>query len=276
VNLAALLLLAWSAVLTPTTAAIATVLSGAPLLLWSAVWVWKRYRPVFTQLAGAQRRLLSFGVRAHGAEVFGSVASQLDRIVLVAVFSPSLLGIYVVAMNLSRIVVIFSTAVVSVLLPKAAGRAPDDVITMVERAVSLCNMVMTLVVGCLILLGPYLLTFLYGEEFNSAATAFALLVVEAAITSSASILGQAFMALGRPGVVALLQGVAAGVSIVLLLLLAPTYGLVGACMALLLAALVRFALLYRFIGTRLGARAPRLWLPWREARGLIRAGLGRG
>ena len=73
---------------------------------------------------------------------------------------------------------------------------------------------------------------LYGREFVGAALPFQLLVVEGAITAVTSTLAQAFMTVGPPGVVTLLQ-LTSFAGAVLLVLLTPLYGIVGAASALL-------------------------------------------
>jgi len=58
------------------------------------------------------------------------------------------------------------------------------------------------------------------------------------------VLAQAFMALGRPGTVTLLQAVGLGLSVPLMLLLIPRFGIAGAAVSLLISTCARFAFLY--------------------------------
>ena len=60
------------------------------------------------------------------------------------------------------------------------------------------------------------------------------------IGSTTWVLGQAFMALGQPGRVSMLQGVGLLISFPLMLVLIPRYGLLGAGLALLGSTTVRF------------------------------------
>jgi enterobacterial common antigen flippase len=58
-------------------------------------------------------------------------------------------------------------------------------------------------------------------------------VVEVVLGCTVSVLAQAFMALGHLSIVTLLQGVGLGLSVPLMLVLIPLYGLTGAGLALL-------------------------------------------
>jgi O-antigen/teichoic acid export membrane protein len=69
-----------------------------------------------------------------------------------------------------------------------------------------------------------------------------VLAVEAIFTGVTWILSQAFLALGKPGTVTMLQGIGLALSFPLMIVLIPRLGLVGAGLALLVSTLVRFVL----------------------------------
>lgn len=89
--------------------------------------------------------------------------------------------------------------------------------------------------------GPVLPSLLYGREYRNATAILNILVLEMIVTGSTLVLTRAFMPLGRPGYVTFLQSSGLLLSIPLLVVLVPRWGVLGASYALLTAALIRFA-----------------------------------
>ena len=118
---------------------------------------------------------------------------------------------------------------------------------------------------CLVvaIFGSLVLHLLYGQAYATNTAALRLLLLEVTISGAVFILAQAFMALGHPGVVTILQGLGLATSIPLMLWLIPKIGVEGAALSLLLSTIARFA--FVFLGFRLilKTRLPRLF-PTRE------------
>jgi O-antigen/teichoic acid export membrane protein len=89
------------------------------------------------------------------------------------------------------------------------------------------------------LAGPFLLRLLYGAEYVSAVGALRILVAECVLSGAVFVLAQAFMALNRPGVVTVLQAFGLSLSIPMMLLLIPRYGIYGAAVSLLTSTVAR-------------------------------------
>ncbi len=240
ITLFALVVLAGFYKLTPFNAAMAYVLAIVPIFLWMLVRLWRIYRPSLRNLRSVLGNLTSYGLRSYGVNLFGPiVAGQLDRVLVVGLLQPSLMGLYVVALSLSRILNALQNAVASVFFSKASGRGVDEVISLVGRAVRVSTTGTLLVALGLGLLGPYVLGLVYGPDFLGAVAVFRILLLEAVLGGAAWVLAHAFMSLDRPGIVSVMQGVGVGLSVPLLLVLVPRYGLTGAGTALLVATSVR-------------------------------------
>jgi O-antigen/teichoic acid export membrane protein len=95
----------------------------------------------------------------------------------------------------------------------------------------------------MMVLGQTALRLLYGGEYANAASQLRILIIEAVLSGSLSIMSQPFMALGKPGVVTTLQITGLLTSIPFIIVLAPRFGTEGACVALVLSACVRVVLL---------------------------------
>jgi O-antigen/teichoic acid export membrane protein len=113
------------------------------------------------------------------------------------------------------------------------------------------------------LVGPLLLRILYGAEYTSSIVSLRLLLVEVTLSGCVFVLAQAFMALGRPGTVTLLQAVGLSISIPIMLLLVPRWGISGAALALLVSTCARFILVMLSFRLILKVPAPSL-IPQKE------------
>ncbi|MBL8208032.1 MAG: oligosaccharide flippase family protein [Blastocatellia bacterium] len=250
--------LLWLGAMTPLNAAIATLtacsLVGASFTLHHV----RACRPVFAGLASSARRLFSYGWRASGNDLLVNLSLQADALLVVALLSPEAMGFYTVALSLSRSLNVFSTAVVNVLFPRTAGRSVAEVIATTGRALRVTLIAVIAIAMALMLTAESLLRFVYGAEFVHALPVFRLLLIEAILTCAFTILLQPFLALERPGVVSLLQGIGLALSLVLLLLLIPLFGLLGAGLALLLAGACRLILVWWSYSFFLQTKPPRL------------------
>lgn len=243
-QVAGMVVLAACGWMTPLTAALVVLLAGLPGLLWTIKSIVVAHRPNWARWLISAKTMSSYSMRAFGGELLSGMAGQLDKVIVVGIFSPAMMGMYVVALSLSRILAMFPGAVVSVLFPKASGLSDIDVIRITSKAAGGTALLVGLSMIGLIVFGPILLRFVYGAEFEAAAFAFRLLVVEAAIASIVQVLSQALLALNRPGLVTLQYGSGLIVAVPMLLLLAPTWGVEGAAAALLAASVVRLVCTY--------------------------------
>lgn len=234
-----LALLAIGGHLTVTTAAWTYMLAGLPALAWGLWWIRKYLRPSLRGARAVLAPLLHYGLRAWGTDLLGTVGSQLDSALVVGLLGPAEMGLYVVAQSLARLVSFVPNAVIPVLLPRAMDSSGRNALATVGKAASLTLAGTAVFAVPLFVAGGLLLRLIYGTEFASAEAVLRLLLIEAVLSGLAGVLSQAFLALGRPGTVSLLQGLAVATVAPLLLLLVPLLGLVGAGAALLAATGIR-------------------------------------
>ena len=250
--------------LNPYTAAIAYIAAALPSFWLMIV----RIRRAGMKLGGVQlaviKQLLDYGIRSYGIDLLGTLALQVDQVLVVSLLSPSAMGSYVVVLSLSRMLNLFQTSVVMVLFPKAAGQSKEEVLAMTGRAVRVSGFA-TAVCGLLVCIaGPTLLRLLYGAEYVGASGALRILVIEATLSGVVFVLAQAFMALNHPGVVTVLQALGLSLSIPMMLWLIPHYGIYGAAISLLTSTIAR--LIFVCVGFRvfLKAAAPSLLPDWQD------------
>lgn len=266
-TLLTLLGLAFTETMTPVRAALAYVAAGV-VIFWPLTHLWRRLQPNLDDLRTSVALLLRYGVRSWGINVLGTLSAHLDRALVVGILAPGAMGVYVVALSAAGALSVVRNAIQAVLFPKAASRPLREVISMTGRAVRF-NVVLTAMgAGALFLTGPFLLRVVYGPDFVEGAVVLRILAAEVFFSSTTMVLAQAFMAIDRPGVVTTTQGIGVLLSIPLLAILVPKYGLTGAGIALLISAVIRFAAVLACFPLLLNEKPPSLLLTADDVRSL--------
>jgi antigen flippase len=255
--------------LTYSTAAFAYLLGGVPAMLWIAHWAWRYFRPAFHSTIATSRLLLGYGVRAWGADLLGTVATQVDRILVVALLAPEFMGLYVIAQSAAGALAFIPSAVAPITMPRSTNLDTDDILTLTGRAARATLCLMLFASLPLFFFGDFLLSLVYGSRFTGAAAVLPFLVVEAIAGGLTSVLAQAFLATGFPGTVSLLQGCGLFTSIPLLYWMIPRFGLRGAGCALMLSTLCRLMLVLLNFPYKLKSRPPGLIMRRTEFMGLF-------
>jgi len=265
-TLIVLIVFALVGMLNPFTSSLAYVFSYLPVFFWMLTRLWRLFRPRWYRMISSCQKLISYGLRSYGIDLLGTLALQVDQVLVVGLLSPASMGMYVVALSLSRMLNLFQTSIVTVLFPKVAARPTAEVVALTGQAMRVST-TLTMLAGLVVMvLGPVLLRLLYGSEYIGAVAVFRILVMEVVLAGAAMVLAQAFMALGRPGTVTILQGLGLGLSIPLMLLLIPVYGLVGAGIALLGSTTIRLAFILLCYPLLLKVHPPNLLMTWKDLR----------
>lgn len=271
VTLLALLFFFGAHRLNPYTAAISYIAAALPsfgLMLYRIVRA--GFRVVRPQVA-VVKQILQYGLRSYGIDILGTLALQVDQVLVVSLLSAGAMGYYVVMLSLSRMLNVFQNSVVMVLFPKAAGHNAETVLSMTGNCVRISGLV-TVICGALICMtGRVLLRTVYGPEYVAAAGVLRILVLEAVLSGITFVLAQAFMALNRPGVVTVLQGLGLSLSVPMMLCLIPRYGIYGAAISLLVSTSARLIFVCAGFRIFLKVSPPRLLPDWSDIQMLLSA-----
>jgi O-antigen/teichoic acid export membrane protein len=260
-TLAGLLVLLGTHMLSPVTASLAYAFNAFPSFILMVYRIVPLVEGRWKVEVKACRRMLHYGVRSYGVDLLGTLALQVDQVIVVSLLSAPQMGIYGVLLSLSRMFNVFQTSIVTILFPKASGHPPEVVLALVERSAR----VGTVLTGtcCLVIsvVGSRVLSVLYGREYAHNDRCLQVLLLEMTLSGCVFILAQAFMALGRPGVVSILQAIGLFLSVPLMLLLVPRYGILGAAESLLISTVARLIFVFFgfriFLKMRLPAMTPR-------------------
>jgi O-antigen/teichoic acid export membrane protein len=223
------------------TSALAYLLPSIPFITGTTVRLLRAYKPVQkTEGWQSYRKLISYGMGSYGNDLMGNVSYYVDQIIIAGMLNAKHLGLYAVAVSLSRMVNIFSTSIIAVLFPKASGLEKEQAVALTFRVFRISTFVALLASICLMIVAPFVFQVLYGAEFKEALGVFRLLLLEVSIGGGTMVLAQVFMAMGKPKIVTLLQAIGLLLVIPLLMLLVPRFGLIGAGAAMLSSVLLRF------------------------------------
>ncbi len=242
ITLAMLIGLRTANLLTPGTAALGYVAGGIPTLFYLGRRTWKDFHGALYELKTSASLLLSYGIRSYGVDFCGTLSLYADQALVVRLLTPSAMGIYVVALSLSRMLNIIQASVASILFPRAVKLDVEDLVALTARAARVSTLLSVLAGIAVALASPVVLPLLYGSDYRSASVILDVLIAEAILTGLTLVLTQAYMAVGRPGLVTVLQSVGVVLSIPLLIVLIPKFGLMGASAALLIASAIRLLL----------------------------------
>ena len=202
------------------------------------------------------RRLLSYGLRSYGGDLCGVLTGYIDQALVVTLLSPPEMGVYVVALNLSRTVNIAQQSICAIIFPQSVGLSAEAAILLNRRALQ-ASIALSLTAGGLVsLFGSILLKLLYGKAYMASAGVLRILLLEVLLNGVAAVCAQVFMALNRPGIVTLQQICGLVLAVPMLAWLIPRYGLIGAGFGILGATTFRLILLLASFPLFLGTPAP--------------------
>ncbi|KGE19212.1 oligosaccharide flippase family protein [Paenibacillus wynnii] len=242
----------------PFTTAFAYLFPSVPLFIWMTFNLLRTYRVKMRDSYQQFKKLFTYGLGSYGNDLLGQFSFYIDQIIIAGLLRPADLGLYAVAVSLSRMVNFFSNSITVVLFPKASELSKEEAISLTFKAFRISTTFTMIGSLILMLVAPLVIPLLYGKDFNTALTVFRLLLLEVTISGGTLILAQAFMALGKPKFVSILQGVGLILVIPLLFFLVPKFGLFGAGVAMLSSAILRFGFIILNIRFNLKVKIPRL------------------
>jgi O-antigen/teichoic acid export membrane protein len=199
-----------------------------------------------------------FGVKGHVGRIASLLTWRLDLMILSMLASVEVVGYYAVATKLAEAFRPLSNAFTFVLrpviasLPVAEARAQG---VLLYRRVFALNLVLVLVMA---VAGGPLIVHLFGQEFAAAVPAFHILLIGLAALGGAGVLNGYYVGIGRPELNSYTALVALAVTVVLDLLLIPSYGLLGAAVASTAAYTIKAAALSAVFLVTAGVSFPQL------------------
>jgi O-antigen/teichoic acid export membrane protein len=251
---------------TPVNAAWAYVLGGVPSCLLILKRLFERFHPSLRLFPQSTSLLMLYGIRSYGIDLCGTMSFYVDQVLVVHLLQSGTMGAYVVALSLSRMLNAFHASVIMILFPKMVSKSRETIHSLTGRAVRITTF-MTGAAGLVVaLFGPQVVTLLYGSAYRGATGIVRILILEVILSGVVQVLSQAFMALGRPGTVTLFQVSGLLLTVPILIVLVPRYGIHGAALAILISTTIRLIAVMASFRPLLHMPCPRILLTREDAR----------
>lgn len=210
------------------------------------------------------RALISFGLRSFASTAAWRTNERIDQPMIAALLAPAQLGLYVTAVAISSVAGIIGSSVIFVGLPAMAALTDaDDRRRLASGLIGLTLLASAALTLPLLVGARFLLDLLFGPEFAVVAPVARILLVAAVVLSVNRAIESMLVGIGRPGQAARAELLSIPVTLVGLVVLLPTIGLVGAGWASLVAYLTAFALMSRSASAALELPLRRLLVPAR-------------
>lgn len=194
----------------------------------------------------------TFGVRSFIGYVLQSLNQRLDVVLVAAFVSTTALGYYAVAFGTAELLWQIPFALGPMLFPKMSALSLEENAKVAAATCRRALFVTLFPTIGLIIVGKFLIEFVYGSEFGEGVTAFYILAPSAMIYTIQKVLGSALSARGMPEIGIYTGLVSVPATIIFGLLLIPSMGIEGAALASIIAyslhALTTIAIFVRVTG----------------------------
>lgn len=190
------------------------------------------------------RKMLNYGSRVFIGTLFSAANLRLDQVMIAAWLPPEQLGLYVAAVSASNITGILSQSIATVTTPTIAKQ--ETTTARVERLYEAfqkywtLNLAGTAVLGLLL---PWLIPLIYGRDFAPAVIVAEVLLLAAVFYNTKAVLTGATQAFGVPQFASIAEGLGSVLTVIILILLIPTIGILGAAIASAIAYFIAFIFL---------------------------------
>ena len=259
-RLSMLALFAWLGVLSVGVAAtvmVVTPIIGGLMYLRAVNTV----RSATEVMSEAPRDILSFSSRVWAGSLSGIVLGRLDQILMIPLAGAFQLGLYAAAVSVSEAVLVINSAVRDVLFSAESSSVSRARLFRWSRV----SFIMSLLLSVpLVLSMPTWFPFLFGTEFGEATGVAILLTIAVVGGVPGSIAGAGLGAWGSPGLRSWGMVAAAAINVVLVVVLAPPFGAMGAAVATLIGNFVAANMNIYFLRSRFSCKFSDFYLPRRS------------
>jgi O-antigen/teichoic acid export membrane protein len=200
------------------------------------------------------KKLIKHALPFFGVSVFTAIAVNMDTVLLHSMQGAAAVGLYAAAAKLVKVSSYFSRAFSDALYPVLSRQAVSQDRSLLGKTYTQSVRWITITVVPFVAFAAVqstdIMQSLYGNDFVGASVVLHIFAWRAAIGFFTQFCGTSLYALGRQRIVFIATGAGVIVSLVLYLILIPSYSYTGAAFATLTALLVEFALQFPFVHQR--------------------------
>ena len=181
------------------------------------------------------RRLVHFGARSQLGAVAGLLGERLDQLVISVFLLPAQFGLYLAAVTLCAGAGLIASTMTTVMLPTIAAIEPGRRLTAARRYLRITALLVSGYALIIVLVAPVILSVFFGPEFEAANEAARVLLLGAIPVTLSRALAAASRASGRPGSASRAEWLGLTCAAPAYALLIPSFGVVGAAWAFVIA-----------------------------------------
>jgi len=178
------------------------------------------------------KQMIQYGAKVHVGSVSGLANSSLDQVLIAAVLPSRSLGLYVGAVGAAGLAQVFSIAVQMVSTPSIAQRTLESeraaLLRSVFRRYWILSVPMSVAIAAILPIG---IPLVFGTEFREAIWTAEILLIGSLLIGARDVLSGGANALGDPWLTSKAQLWAMVATVVLLSVLLPVLGIIGAATA---------------------------------------------
>lgn len=181
------------------------------------------------------RTEISYGFRSYFGIVTEFAVWRLDQVMLTAMASSAVIGLYVVAVAVAEITATLASSISDALMPEVAASTDAEFASLLmAKSLRLTMYAQILALIPLWLAAPYILGWVFGAGFVEATGVLRILLVASIVWSAALIVISGLNGFGNPGLSTVARVASAVTTVVLLLILLPRWGMLGAAVSSLI------------------------------------------
>lgn len=179
----------------------------------------------------AIKKILSYGIQIYPTLILTWIGYRIDIYIMNAFLDKQSIGAYSIAVSIAEVAWYVPNAVGIVILPKIASMLNDAANKYTPLVLRQVNIIMMVVIGGLFIIGKPVILLAFGEDAEIAVLPLYLLLPGVFAFANLKIIWQDLCGRGSALLAAIPQGLAVVTNIILVIILAPTYGIKGAAVA---------------------------------------------
>lgn len=202
------------------------------LMLFAVLY---KLRPRWSLNLSVFRAEISYGFRSYFGIVTEFAVWRLDQVMLTAMASSKIIGLYTVAVAIAEITATLASSISDALMPEvAASTNAEESSLLLAKSLRLTLYAQILALIPLGVAAPYILSWVFGAGFVEATATLRILLVASIIWSAALIVISGLNGFGNPGLSTVARIASAVTTVVSLAILLPRWGMMGAAISSIL------------------------------------------
>lgn len=181
-----------------------------------------------TETARREPDFWTFGIRVWFGSLAGILLVRVSQVLMVPLSDTYALGLFVVAVTISELVLIFNSAVRDVMFASESADSNAEKLGQAARLSTIITVAASIGVGTLSI---WAVPLLFGKDFGPAVPVILVMLIGIAGGNPGSIAGAGLSARGRPGLRSISLLLALGLNLIAFFALVPSLGAMGGAIA---------------------------------------------